>query len=757
MKKLTLTTLIIFCISIFLFCAPAGAVLDGTGPCSSSTDAQYWLHRYSAQARVEGGDKAINKNAPDGLLTGNYAFANTSQYAWVRDKKVDMGKKAYVRDNDMYIPTDFAKKCFGVDADGEYISISALAEEKEYYSFFEPVGFALLSETENAVNISNTAKYGYSDFYTVLEAIGTLTWQDVSENEFDAKAFINNWRKLLTISEEHKNDADYSSYLSNLQKKAPSLFGKLNFSTTGNAPFTDLELQAILDADGEDDAFDRHTPKYTTNLVTAYERLVLMAQYYKSVKPDDNELRSQLIEAIEYLYDNHYSKPLNFKLYYNAGDSKGSWTAYQLELPREYAKLLCIMYDELGAETVKKHANAILDRTIDPTTRLTSDLHEYYSNRIWRTEGFFAAAVLANDYTRMNYAMRYLNQIFMVVPNEFNGLNYPSNGFYEDGSMIFHTSVAYNHGYGDSYLSSVAEMLELTKNTPFSIQKVYGYENIYMIMEKCFFPFAVENSRMHFVSGRANVSSAAAAFCAMVNIIANAPDEKKEGLVKGLKTGYYTYLGNYINIEALSSAEDVNLMSCAENLAMFKGSRDEIWNLAEAEAPAEKAMMFHNMDRAMQLSDNYAVCLAMSSGRVQKYECIIPQNNKGWYTGDGMLYVYLGDQMQYTSSYFSEYDPYRVPGTTVDETVRSEITTTSTTMPDNNFAGGAADSQTAICGYTLSTAPLDDVKNGIQISGNKSYFMLNGKIICVGSNITGGEGNVCTVIDNRRINLAETE
>ena len=122
-----------------------------------------------------------------------------------------------------------------------------------------------------------------------------------------------------------------------------------------------------------------------------------------------------------------------------------------------------------------------------------------------------------------------------------------------------------------------------------------------------------------------------------------------------------------------------------------------------------------------------------------------------------MLYVYLGDQMQYNSAFFSEYDPYRVPGTTVDETVRSEVTTTSTIVPDNTFAGGASDSQSAICGYTLSTAPLDDVENGIQISGNKSYFMLNGKIICVGSNITGGEGNVCTVIDNRWINLAETE
>ena len=76
---------------------------------------------------------------------------------------------------------------------------------------------------------------------------------------------------------------------------------------------------------------------------------------------------------------------------------------------------------------------------------------------------------------------------------------------------------------------------------------------------------------------------------------------------------------------------------------------------------------------------------------------------------------------------------------------------------NNSFAGGAADLKTAVCGYSLSTAPLADVKEGIHLTGNKSYFFLNGKIVCIGSNITGGEGNVCTVIDNRIIDTKKTE
>ena len=141
-----------------------------------------------------------------------------------------------------------------------------------------------------------------------------------------------------------------------------------------------------------------------------------MAQYYKSVVPTYTNLRDKIIDALDYLYTKHYSQPLNFALYYNEGDTdhKGGWTMYQFEIPREYAKVLCLMYDDLGEEAVKKHANAILDRLIDPTTRQqnSSKLSEYYTNRIWKTKVFFSAAVLAGDYTRMNYAMRYLNQIF---------------------------------------------------------------------------------------------------------------------------------------------------------------------------------------------------------------------------------------------------------------------------------------------------------------------------------------------------------
>lgn len=91
-----------------------------------------------------------------------------------------------------------------------------------------------------------------------------------------------------------------------------------------------------------------------------------------------------------------------------------------------------------------------------------------------------------------------------------------------------------------------------------------------------------------------------------------------------------------------------------------------------------------------------------------------------------------------------------MPGTTVDSTVRKEITTNSSAEnwgnPDNKFAGGASDGKNTAAGYILGNKYVSGLK------GKKSYFMIGDKIICMGSGITGGEGNVYTVIDNRVIN-----
>ncbi len=745
----------------------ADAVLEGVGTLSNTDAAQRWIQKYSAQARVEGGNASVSTDAAAGLIAGNYAFVGESSYAWVRDKRVDMGEKAYIGGEDMFIPSAFANKIFGTAYSENFVSVSEIASASGKHLFFDPIGFAMLSENENAVNTTKTDYDGYADFYTVTDAIGTITWNDINENEFDRDLYIKKWRALLTIPEKYKEGDLAETYKAYLKKTVVGEDGNgglfntyfnLDF-TAGNVPFKNIDITSQLKTGGEE-RYSRNDISYTTNLLAVYKNMITMAQYANLCENEDekNSIAGGIALALEYLYGEHYTKEINFYNYAAQDKSKkGDWTKYQLDLPRAYSKLLCLMSDFLSDETICKYAYSILDRTIDPTTRQGSNLNESYTNRIWRTEGFFSAAVLANDYKRMNYAMRYLNQVFIMRSDTGSFTDYPKNGFYEDGSMLFHNGVAYNHGYGDAYLTAVSELITLTEGTPFSVKKVYGYDNVYSIIEKCFYPFLAENSRMHMVMGRQTVQDASLCFSAVLNIAARADESKRNELLDGLKSAYYKYIGLYTNIKGLTYTTDGDLISCAARACLFYENAENFLEDTAVQPPQENAAVFYNMDRALQSTKGYTAGVAMSSERVQKYESIGTKNAEGWYTGDGMLYIYLGDRKQYTSVYFENIDPYRIPGTTVDETVRSKVSAGSGYTSNNSFAGGAADLKTAVCGYSLSTAPLADVKEGIHLTGNKSYFFLNGKIVCIGSNITGGEGNVCTVIDNRIIDTKKTE
>lgn len=742
MKRLSFVFIVMI---VLLTCSlSVSASLVPTGPTTEKADS--FFETWSAYSRVEK------------LLKDNYAFVDGEDTSWVLSEKKNMGGNAYIQDGEMYIPASFASEVFGYNSADTYAKLSDIASKKGLSLFLDPVGFAMLSEDENMVNtsVSDTAK-GYNDYYSVSDAIGFITWEDVSESEFDREAYISKWQGLLTIPAGYSGDAvdKYKQYIPRIAVGNGGVYAKLNLDETkGNVPFTDINLNQYLDGT-TNDIFNRNKSEYTSSLATCYENLLTLAKYYKYFDSSNTALRDDILCALDYLLKNHYSGEINRYNKTSADDStaRGSWTVYQLSIPFDYSNILCLMSNDMTQAEINAHTNAIFDRTIDPTVRNAGTTYEYYTNRLWRALGYFNTAVLANDYDRMNYALRYLNQVFTARPDQ-SELTYPENGFYNDGSFIFHGSLAYNLGYGDNYLVTVAEMILLTEDTPFSIEKVHGFENIYGFLEKNFYPFFSDNTEMKMVVGRSNaLGDGFNVIRSALNIIRTAEPEKQAELLTELKTSFYKYLGNYENFDELTYTGDYNVISAAARDIAFLENMQNLWYKAETLPPEDRSDVFYNMDRALWRSGGYTAALAMSSERVMKYEATLSENPRGWYTGDGMLYIYTGDQKQYTKVYFENVNALRLPGTTVDETLRKEVATENGLMSDNAWAGGATDGKSAVCGYELSNAPLLDVPEGIQVQGRKSYFFLNGRVICIGSGISGGDGEVCTVVDNRLIDL----
>ena len=81
--------------------------------------------------------------------------------------------------------------------------------------------------------------------------------------------------------------------------------------------------------------------------------------------------------------------------------------------------------------------------------------------------------------------------------------------------------------------------------------------------------------------------------------------------------------------------------------------------------------IFSRMDKAISQVNNVAIGISMSSSRSGKYESINGENRKGWYTGDGMTYIYLNVN-DYGSNYWKNINNYRLQGTTVKKAKREE-------------------------------------------------------------------------------------
>ena len=189
--------------------------------------------------------------------------------------------------------------------------------------------------------------------------------------------------------------------------------------------------------------------------------------------------------------------------------------------------------------------------------------------------------------------------------------------------------------------------------------------------------------------------------------------------------------------------------------------------------PFEGSKTFYGMDRAVHQTENWAAGLAMSSSRVANYESCNGVNTDGWYTGDGMLYVYgKNDKSCFDSTYGKYADPYKRPGTTVDSQTREAISVKvgKEYFSGKDFVGGV----TLNGKYTAAAMELESFHNSVaesfedtgsggpqavhssDLTAKKSWFMFDEEIVALGSGINSSDGfEVYTTVENRKLSSGE--
>jgi chondroitin AC lyase len=147
---------------------------------------------------------------------------------------------------------------------------------------------------------------------------------------------------------------------------------------------------------------------------------------------------------------------------------------------------------------------------------------------------------------------------------------------------------------------------------------------------------------------------------------------------------------------------------------------------------------FWRSDYQIQRNADYYFSVKMCSERVIGAESCNSENIQGYYMGDGAAFLYQSGE-EFTNI-FPFWDWKKIPGTTIHQDDDPlPILTCSGYRIESDFVGGVSDEKDGI-------TTMKYIRNGL--TANKSWFMIDDKIVCLGSGVSSSEGfPVTTSID----------
>ncbi len=252
----------------------------------------------------------------------------------------------------------------------------------------------------------------------------------------------------------------------------------------------------------------------------------------------------------------------------------------------------------------------------------------------------------------------------------------PDNSFHEHGSML------QQGNYGLHYLDDMMVWIAVLKNTPFAfddskikILRNYALDGMQWVVYKNAFDIAASGRHLF-----------------------------KDELVKKRND----LMARFLDLSKLDPTYTSNYIK-ATDYKNLVGNKH-----------------FWNSDYHVQRNPNYFFTIKMSSSRVSGYETVNLENMLGYHLGSGMTLLYQTDD-EY-ENIFPFWNWKKLPGTTIiqDETPIPMSNAWGYKI-EGDFVGGVTDGVNGI-------AVLQYNRGGLQ--ANKSWFMFDNQIVCLGNGIT---------------------
>lgn len=469
--------------------------------------------------------------------------------------------------------------------------------------------------------------------------------------------------------------------------------------------------------------------KTSANLTATYRKLEEMAKqvtnpssrYYQ----DETVIRT-VRDSMEWMHKHVYNSEKIIV---------GNWWDYEIGTPRAINNTLSLMKEYFSDEKIKKYTDAIEKFVPDPEHfRKTTDnpFKALGGNLVDMGRVKVIAGLLRKDDQEISSTIRSIEQVFKLVDQ--------GEGFYQDGSYIDHTNVAYTGAYGNVLIDGLSQLLPVIQKTKSPIDKD-KMQTMYHWIDKSFAPLLVNGELMDMSRGRSISRANSEGHVAAVEVLRGihriadmSEGETKQRLQSLVKTivqsdSYYDVFKN------LKTYKDISLM---QSLLSDAGV---------ASVPRTSYLSaFNKMDKTAMYNTEkgFGFGLSLFSSRTLNYEHMNKENKRGWYTSDGMFYLYNGDLSHYSDGYWPTVNPYKMPGTTETDAKRLD-SDTGKVLP-SAFVG------TSKLDETNATATMDFTNWNQTLTAHKSWFMLKDKIAFLGSNIQNtSTDTAATTIDQRKL------
>ncbi|HEV1732785.1 TPA: LPXTG cell wall anchor domain-containing protein [Streptococcus pneumoniae] len=365
--------------------------------------------------------------------------------------------------------------------------------------------------------------------------------------------------------------------------------------------------------------------KMSANLTATYRKLEEMAKqvtnpssrYYQ----DETVVRT-VRDSMEWMHKHVYNSEKSIV---------GNWWDYEIGTPRAINNTLSLMKEYFSDEEIKKYTDVIEKFVPDPEHfRKTTDnpFKALGGNLVDMGRVKVIAGLLRKDDQEISSTIRSIEQVFKLVDQ--------GEGFYQDGSYIDHTNVAYTGAYGNVLIDGLSQLLPVIQKTKNPIDKD-KMQTMYHWIDKSFAPLLVNGELMDMSRGRSISRANSEGHVAAVEVLRGihriadmSEGETKQRLQSLVKTivqsdSYYDVFKN------LKTYKDISLM---QSLLSDAGV---------ASVPRTSYLSaFNKMDKTAMYNaeKGFGFGLSLFSSRTLNYEHMNKENKHGWYTSDGMFYLY---------------------------------------------------------------------------------------------------------------------